>query len=209
MQSLSMWSKGTSWAHRHHLASLWKPVSLFEDPPNKKHKAKRRCSWNVAPLILALSRKLMLCWMAFRKRLLEAWLALKPPQVSARGSSISAASLSPVQTFLFRGQEAFSNYTSWKSSAVCAFLSFSTFSLCLIFQFLFLTVATLCSYLLSPISSPFLLHIHAESLYLSALCLCKHCTAFLNTFSMVSHRGCCLDVTRTNLPVFSDPWVRG
>lgn len=124
MQSLSVWSKGTSWAHCHHLASLWKPVSLFEDPPNKKHKAKHRCSWNVAPLILALSRKLMLCWMALRKRLLEAWLALKPPQVSAWGSSISAASLSPVQTFLFRGQEAFSNYTSWKTSAVCAFLSF-------------------------------------------------------------------------------------
>lgn len=50
-----------------------------------------------------------------------------------------------------------------------------------------------------------LLHIHAESLYLSTLCLWKHCTAFLNTFSMVSHRGCCLDVTRTNLPVFSYP----
>lgn len=61
----------------------------------------------------------------------------------------------------------------------------------------------------APISSPLLLHIHAESLYLSTLCLWKHCTAFLNTFSMVSHRGCCLDVTRTNLPVFSYPWVRG
>lgn len=57
----------------------------------------------------------------------------------------------------------------------------------------------------APISSPFLRHIHAESLYLSTLCLWRHCTAFLNTFPMVSHRGCCLDVTRTNLPVFSDP----
>lgn len=98
LQSLSMWSKGTSWAHRHHLASLWKPVSLFEDPPNKKHKAKHRCSWKVAPLILALSR-LLLCWMALRKRLLEAWPALKPPQVSARGSLIvSSANISLQRT---------------------------------------------------------------------------------------------------------------
>lgn len=205
MQSLSVWSKGTSWAHRHHLASLWKPVSLFEDPPNKKHKAKHRCSWNVAPLILALSRKLMLCWMALRKRLLEAWLALKPPQVSAWGSSISAASLSPVQTFLFRGQEAFSNYTSWKTSAVCPF--FFLFKPSLFVSFFCSSFSLLLHY--APISSPFLRHIHAESLYLSTLCLWRHCTAFLNTFPMVSHRGCCLDVTRTNLPVFSDPWVRG
>lgn len=128
LQSLSMWSKGTSWAHRHHLASLWKPVSSFEDPPNKKHKAKHRCSWKVAPLILALSR-LLLCRMALRKRLLEAWPALKPPQVSARGSLIvSSANISLQRTRGFLQLYFLKNLCSECFSFFLNLLSLSHFS---------------------------------------------------------------------------------
>lgn len=56
---MEIWIKPSyrGWAHLHHFSSSGQPsVFFFEGPLNKLHTAKHLCSFNLAPLILALGR---------------------------------------------------------------------------------------------------------------------------------------------------------
>lgn len=127
---------------------------------------------------------------------------LKSPQVFACGSSTSAVSSLPVQTSLTQ----WTRVSLFEKSLHCSYLILppivlfshsSNSSLSLMLQYV-------------DLHTSYFPHL-PPCTFMQNLPICQFCASgsaamhFLNQFSVASHKGCCLDVTRTNIPVFSDP----